>query len=47
MTGGVQFLDTVQHALEVAEPGLVFVDGNHENFDSLYARPVDADGFVA
>lgn len=39
------FLDTVDAKLSATATTLVFVDGNHENFDDLYALDVDDDGF--
>lgn len=42
---GVKFLDKTEEFLEKAGFPLVFADGNHENFDSLYSIPVDEDGF--
>jgi hypothetical protein len=45
---GYNFTDTYLDALHraLADAGMVlgFVDGNHENFDALFARPVAADG---
>lgn len=37
------FLDPVTEALRVLQLPLLFVDGNHENFDTLYQYPVDED----
>lgn len=42
---GVDFLDKTNAFLEDAGLWLIFVDGNHENFDSLYAHPFGTDGF--
>ena len=42
---GIKFLETVNQGLEEHDIILIFCDGNHENFDSLYALPVDDDGF--
>ena len=38
------YLDALQGALAAAGMVLGFVDGNHENFDTLLARPIAADG---
>jgi hypothetical protein len=38
------YLDALEEALGRAGLVLGFVDGNHENFDRLLARPVGADG---
>lgn len=38
------FLDGVTEALDDAGIPLLFVDGNHENFDRLYRYPIGADG---
>lgn len=42
---GRAFLTDAQDALAQAGIPLVFVDGNHENFEHLLALPVDDDGF--
>lgn len=42
---GKDFLVAVETHLNEIDVILIFVDGNHENFDSLYARPIDDDGF--
>jgi len=42
---GVHFLEDVNYALSEANMPLIFCDGNHENFDSLYSIPVSDDGF--
>lgn len=42
---GVNFLNKMEEFLEKAGFPLIFCDGNHENFDSLYALPIDEDGF--
>lgn len=38
-----QFLEPVNEILSYYKLPLLFVDGNHENFDVLYQYPVDAD----
>jgi hypothetical protein len=38
------YLDALQRALTEAAMVLGFVDGNHENFDTLLAAPIAADG---
>lgn len=43
--GGAAYLNNTNAALEAADLILVFVDGNHENFDSLYEYPMGDDGF--
>ena len=43
--GGVYFLDKTEEALVEEGLELIFIDGNHENFDSLYALPIEEDGF--
>jgi len=42
---GVDYLDGTNAILERKNLWLIFVDGNHENFDSLYSIPVADDGF--
>src|SRR5690606_15654591 len=43
-SAGYNFLEQVQATLEAYDQLLLFVDGNHENFDNLYEYPVDEDG---
>ena len=42
---GVDFLDITNETLERKDLWLIFADGNHENFESLYSIPVADDGF--
>ena len=42
---GVAFLDQVDASLEAINVPLVFVEGNHDNHDSLQERPIEANGF--
>lgn len=42
---GVRFLDGVNAILEEHQMSMVFIDGNHENFDSLERYPLDEGGF--
>ena len=42
---GVDYLDETDDLLEKRDLWLIFADGNHENFDSLYSIPIDDDGF--
>lgn len=42
---GVRFLDDVSDLAERLGVLVTFTDGNHENFDYLYALPVDEDGW--
>lgn len=42
---GVRFLDDVNELAKSLALRVTFTDGNHENYDSLYALPVDDDGW--
>lgn len=42
---GVHFLDAVEEEARALGLIVTFTDGNHENFDDLYAIPVDQDGW--
>lgn len=42
---GKAFLDAVQEEARALDLVVTFTDGNHENFDDLYAIPVDDDGW--
>lgn len=42
---GIRFLDAVNNVLEEYDTWIIFADGNHENFDSLYSYPFCEDGF--
>lgn len=42
---GVAFLDAIEEEARTLGMVVSFTDGNHENFDHLYAIPVDEDGW--